>query len=69
MADVTISITIPEAKVQRVQDAVTYAQRLDSPATIADVKGVLLDKLRGYVLSAESRQAEDARVVVPLDMS
>ena len=60
MADITI--TIPDAQVQRVRDAFTYTLGLDQPATVADVKGYIIEDVKQLVRNAERRIAEEAAI-------
>lgn len=55
MADITI--TIPVDQEQRVQDAFTFALRLETPATIADVKQYIIADLKQFVTEAERAEA------------
>lgn len=55
-------IDIPDAQVQRVRDAFTFALGLEQPATVADVKNYIIEDVKQLVRSAEKRIAEQAVV-------
>ena len=56
MPDVSITITIPEAAVQRVRAAYTELLRLDSPAMPNDIKTAIIQRMRRQVLQYEEEQ-------------
>ena len=58
MPDMTISMTGPQAT--RVAAAIGDALRLDQPATMAEAKAYLIQKLKSLTLSYERRMAEAA---------
>lgn len=57
MADVTI--TIPDAQVERVRTAVTGLMALDQPATAADFRQYVSQLIRDRVLAYEQQVAAD----------
>ena len=56
----TITITVPDAVVTRVQDAFEYTLQLDEPATLADVHAYIVADLKQVVRNAEARIAKAA---------
>ena len=68
MPDLTISMTGPQAT--RVAAAIGDALRLDQPATMAEAKAYLIQKLKSLTLSYERRLAESAVAKPdPLDLT
>lgn len=56
----TLSITVPDAQVPRVLDAVTDLKGLPAQATADDVRQLLVDRLIEVVKNYEQVQAEKA---------
>jgi len=56
MPDVSITITIPEAAVQRVRAAYTALLGLDSPAMPNDIKSAIIQRMRRQVLQYEEEE-------------
>ena len=56
----TLSITVPDAQVDRVRDAVTRALGLENQATVDEVRQFLVDHLILTVREQERAEAEAA---------
>lgn len=65
----TLSITIPDAQVPRVQAAVGQALGLDQPANNAEIRQFIVDYVKQTVLYQEQVEAAEqaAATVQPID--
>lgn len=63
----SLTITIPDNQVQRVQDA--FAYHLQRPATVQDIREYIVNDLRQVVRSFERNQAIDTIAITDVDVT